>query len=361
MFKRIYVDNFRCLVNFEFRPDRVNLLVGANGSGKSTFLDALNLLMRLTEGLPVATMLPQGTLPWWDRRLVQTFIVEVVDPVSGELFEYRLLVQHPGNAEAAQLTEESLTCDRQSVFSLKNKSVSISVNGSAIDLPINTGHTFLSTGLGASAKAVRFRDLISRFRLFKINPWNISSNSTVENFQLWNDGSNFVSWLRYLLQDSPDAYMKWRQLFTVSLPQFRGARLLDLGGGARLLQGLLMKPGVEDVGIPFYDFSEGERCLSVLLAIAVRRDRVSVLALDEPDNFLSIREVQPVLKELIEPMGGKEPQLFIVTHHPEVIDYLAADSTWMFERTNEQVRVRRLTFDRESGERASETVKAELQ
>ncbi len=35
MIKRIYIDNFRCFSNFELRPDRVNLLFGVNGSGKS--------------------------------------------------------------------------------------------------------------------------------------------------------------------------------------------------------------------------------------------------------------------------------------------------------------------------------------
>jgi predicted ATPase len=38
MLKRIYVDNFRCLVNFELKLDRVNLLLGRNGTGKTTVL-----------------------------------------------------------------------------------------------------------------------------------------------------------------------------------------------------------------------------------------------------------------------------------------------------------------------------------
>jgi len=43
MLTRIYVDNFRCLVNFEFKPGGKHLLFGRNGSGKSSFLDALLL------------------------------------------------------------------------------------------------------------------------------------------------------------------------------------------------------------------------------------------------------------------------------------------------------------------------------
>ena len=41
MLKRIYIDNFRCFVNFEYKPERKQLLLGANGSGKSSLLDAI--------------------------------------------------------------------------------------------------------------------------------------------------------------------------------------------------------------------------------------------------------------------------------------------------------------------------------
>jgi len=41
MLKRLYVDNFRCLVNFELRLDRVNLLLGENGTGKTSVFDVL--------------------------------------------------------------------------------------------------------------------------------------------------------------------------------------------------------------------------------------------------------------------------------------------------------------------------------
>ena len=41
MLKRIYIDNFRCLVNFELNVDAINLFLGGNGSGKSTVFEAL--------------------------------------------------------------------------------------------------------------------------------------------------------------------------------------------------------------------------------------------------------------------------------------------------------------------------------
>ena len=41
MLTRLYIDNFRCFVNFEYRPRRTELIIGRNGCGKSSMMDAL--------------------------------------------------------------------------------------------------------------------------------------------------------------------------------------------------------------------------------------------------------------------------------------------------------------------------------
>lgn len=41
MLKRLYADNYRCLVNFEIDFNEITLLVGPNGGGKSTIFDLL--------------------------------------------------------------------------------------------------------------------------------------------------------------------------------------------------------------------------------------------------------------------------------------------------------------------------------
>ena len=42
MLTRIYIDNYRAFVNFEHTFESTQLLMGGNGSGKSSFLDALH-------------------------------------------------------------------------------------------------------------------------------------------------------------------------------------------------------------------------------------------------------------------------------------------------------------------------------
>ena len=53
MLDRIVVDNFKSLRRVDLRLGRLNLLIGANASGKSNFLDALRVLQGIGNGFTV--------------------------------------------------------------------------------------------------------------------------------------------------------------------------------------------------------------------------------------------------------------------------------------------------------------------
>ena len=62
MLKRFYADNFRCLVNFELELDEANILLGANGTGKSSVLTVLRKIQDLVvRGYKVEGVFPPGT------------------------------------------------------------------------------------------------------------------------------------------------------------------------------------------------------------------------------------------------------------------------------------------------------------
>ena len=47
---------------------------------------------------------------------------------------------------------------------------------------------------------------------------------------------------------------------------------------------------------------------------------------------MALREIQPWLMKLSDVIEASGGQLFLISHHPEVIDYLAAGSAFKFER-----------------------------
>ena len=59
------------------------------------------------------------------------------------------------------------------------------------------------------------------------------------------------------------------------------------------------------------------------------------LFIDEPDNYLSLREVQPWLAQAVDACGETLEQAVIISHHPNTIDYLAGAKGRWFSRDGE--------------------------
>ena len=74
MLTRLYADNFRCLVNFELLLDETNVLLGANGSGKTSVLDVLGRMQEfIVRGARVGKAFPARDLSLTQARDEQRF------------------------------------------------------------------------------------------------------------------------------------------------------------------------------------------------------------------------------------------------------------------------------------------------
>jgi ATPase subunit of ABC transporter with duplicated ATPase domains len=74
----------------------------------------------------------------------------------------------------------------------------------------------------------------------------------------------------------------------------------------------------------FDELSEGQRNLVLiftLLHAGVVAD--STLFLDEPDNYINSREIQPWLSEMVDRTEEVKGQCILVSHHSEALNYLA--------------------------------------
>lgn len=67
----------------------------------------------------------------------------------------------------------------------------------------------------------------------------------------------------------------------------------------------------------FHELSDGQRALIVLYAITfLTAGQDTVLLIDEPVNYVGLREIQPWLIELSDACGGAIPQAVLCSHHP---------------------------------------------
>ena len=79
MIQRLYVNNYKCLVNFELRLEELSLLLGPSGAGKTAVLDIMLALRRLLSGVARVTdadVFPTRTLTRWQARDLQVFEIQ---------------------------------------------------------------------------------------------------------------------------------------------------------------------------------------------------------------------------------------------------------------------------------------------
>jgi AAA15 family ATPase/GTPase len=74
MLTRVYIDNFRSFQNFEYKPEKKQLLLGANGSGKSSLLEVLRRLKSFVKG--DSNQFTQSTRTRWIDSPAQVFELE---------------------------------------------------------------------------------------------------------------------------------------------------------------------------------------------------------------------------------------------------------------------------------------------
>jgi predicted ATPase len=361
MIKRLYVDNYKCLVNFEIAPAQVACLVGPNGGGKSAVFGALQGLQGFLAGQLAADAFPTWTRTRWDRRASQRFELDLRG-FEGTLFHYELVVRHDESSRRAVVEREAVSTNGALLYEHTGEEIRLFVDEPTATprmvFPGDPRRSFLPL-LQASPEnklLTAFKEWNARMWLFALRPSEISPDSTVESDMLSTDGKNFVSWYRTILQETPAAASQiWQDLRPI-VPGLQAIKLQKLGVDARLL--LL---DCEIAGRPFSlalgELSDGQRILLLHYAILhALAPAASLIVFDEPDNFVAEEEIQPWLSQMRDAIvDAKRGTLIAISHHHRVIDYLAADQAWELRRAEEgPTRLQNIRVPRDTGMTASE-------
>lgn len=364
MLTRICADNFRCLVNFSFLPQRVNLLVGENGSGKTTLFEVVWSIQSLLQGGDSNIAFPTASLTRWETRNLQTF--ELAVSGNGGEYVYKLEVVHDRARFTSSIRSESVQMNGRALYRFDAPNVTLFDDeySQGQSFPVMPTRSFLAMlePNHKNTKLMWLKSFLQSIWIVRLNPFGMDETSIVESPALGRDASNFTSWYRNAVQTSPEGIPALQKSLQEVMAGFRMLRLEQFGVGRRGLLATFSAAGdsgaksdsVFDVSLN--EMSEGQRALLVLYGIQ-QFAKQRVLCFDEPDNFVALQEIQPWLVALSDTAREGDRQVFIISHHPEVIDYLAADSAFHLSRLNGgPSRVRPLEIDRESGLKASEVI-----
>lgn len=91
MLKRIYINNFRCLVNFELNLESINLFLGANGSGKTTVFDVF--IVQINPFVMESESRQEASLPSWDMSNYAAWYSYLSQESQGKILKLTLELQ----------------------------------------------------------------------------------------------------------------------------------------------------------------------------------------------------------------------------------------------------------------------------
>ena len=380
MITRFYVDNYKCLQNFEYKPGQLELIVGANGTGKTTVFEALDKVRRFVTGQADAKELfLSENATRWGNRSVQIFELDYT--VEDIEFQYRLeinLLSSRCRVEKESLkragalffetTWEKPEDDISGYVSLSADETDEFHNdfhegefrfGNLFSVRIRKFPVFSQNKSAFSQIMGSFKERVSQIHFFKINPAVMTSQVGKVEPRPANDLSNFASYYLYLLQQKQGRMFEMIPHLREAIPDFDSFAIEEDFEAARRNLRIVCKPPSGKNGASgalkygFEEMSDGQRALIVLYTLLFcTLDSNATLIIDEPENYVALRELQPwlmLLQERLEEYGG---QVILISHHPEFINALAPSHTTIFERENAgPVRVK--AFDSSASESLS--------
>jgi hypothetical protein len=281
-----------------------------------------------------------------DRR-EQRFELDV--DLEGNTYRYVLCIEHDRERRRTRIREESLDHGARPIFAFQGGDAQLYRD----DYSEGPSYPFdwSRSGVGAlherpdNRTLIRFRRALAGLVIVSPCPPLFEAESRSEDEFFRPRMENFVGWYRHAAQENMGALTHLFKALGEALPGFDAMNLIESGEGARALKVDFHGSDGDRLRYRygFQQLSDGQRALVALYCLVLlSANRSTSLFLDEPDNYLALREIQPWLAAVAEHCGDTLEQAVLASHHPVTIDYMAgAKGRWFYRDGSGPVRATR--------------------
>jgi predicted ATPase len=355
MLKKLTVDNFKSLVNVTYEPGPVNLLIGANNSGKTNLCQAIRFLslsaqMPLDDAVSIATGGSWSSVPnvYVRKETIDlSCICELNVRGSPRVFEYILSLRSSSPFEPCHVHHERLTVvdavKAQAPLTLleyeKGKARLLVGNDFDTDrLPqderyIETQIPAERTALSATytvshPDCITFAAYLASWLYYDLSPADLRRRcrkARPMDLTLEFDGSNLASVIHSMKNLDERRYRRWLEAVRRVEPRLDAVNFIAVGDeafmfiedqkGNRFDLSSLSNGTLRYMALCFISFGGLDRVVDTREGLA----KVSpVIIIEEPENDLYVRLLKPLM-EKVEPPEPNAQYIF-TTHSPYVID-----------------------------------------
>ena len=340
MIQRFHVHNFRCLENFNLLLSGHStwLLIGNNGSGKSTVGKALEVLQRVARGTNRVGELVKPIDFAWERTTVpMRFGIEV--KLGSDLFEYNLAFELPADFKELRVAEERLSYNGENIYSRDRAQVVLSRSGVEREAKFRVDWHLVALPVIQEQSAADplhvFKQWLAHMLILAPIPSLIRGDSQGASLMPNRECTNVGEWFAGLLSHTPAAYTGIDRFLKPLMPDLYDVRNPVVAEDSRSLLVQFLRNQAA-VSRPFGMLSDGEKCFFIgALVLAATWCYGPVFCFwDEPDNHLSLSEVGHFVIALRRAFGASG-QLVATSHNPEAIRHFADENTLLLMRESQ--------------------------
>ncbi|MBL4884142.1 MAG: AAA family ATPase [Planctomycetaceae bacterium] len=325
MLQRLYVHNFRCLENFELNLKDLpsSLLIGKNGSGKSTVGNVLEIFQKIGRGTNrVSELVQRKDFAQGRTETPIRFELEVL--LDGKLFKYVLALEIPEDFKEARILKEEAIVDGESIFIRENSELSylhVDVYENAEERTLNVDWNLASLPIISFLPLLPLRDWLDQMIILAPIPCLMNGESQGGTLSPERDGSNFGDWFLEVLTQFPRAYTYIDDYLKLIMPDIEEFQNNPTGKDTKELI-VKFQREKDNLNVSFEDLSDGEKCFFLCaLIIAANKSYGPLFCFwDEPDNYLGLSEVGHFIVALRRAFSTENGGQFTATsHNPEAI------------------------------------------
>lgn len=332
----IKVKNFKSLYDISFQPGKVNVFIGANGSGKSTILEAIgilsaamtdrvnnNVLQRKGIRLSASSLYKSKFKTMKREGLTVDLGIQWIDE---EKYDYTAHLTTPTDDDAWKYHSESVTQEENLLWGRSNRSSAL--------LNHNIGY-FMVTEMLNGHRCRKMGQYIEKYGIYQPDTPTLRGivADATQVAPIGLNGGRMADALKEILK-STDGDMKLGTLYIEDILD-----LIDWASGFDIAapKKANLNPGVPSTRqvIEFkdrflkanatftgYDASEGALYVLFMLCLAMHPESPSMFAIDSFDHALNPRLAKRLTEIFSQLILESHRTVFMTTHNPLVLDGL---------------------------------------
>ncbi|MBF2759097.1 MAG: AAA family ATPase [Ectothiorhodospiraceae bacterium AqS1] len=334
---RIKLRGYRSIAECDLKMRMLNILIGANGSGKSNFIGFFELIPQMLLGNLQKTMSKAGgadALLHFGRKKTASLQAEICFGDCGYLFSLE------PNAENCMIyADERLFCNEE-----------LNIPDTLKFLPIGSGH--FESGLDTLKDIRAYNDIVPIMKNLQVYHFHDTGESSPirqphsihDNDNLRSDAGNLAAYLYDLQQRFPDDFQIIAKSIRLVAPFFEEFVLHPQSDNPEMIE-LEWLEADKDTPFKAHRISDGMLrfiCLATLL-LQPSCKQPEIIIIDEPELGLHPYAIT-VLAGLLKSASHKK-QIIVSTQCADLISEFSPDDIIIANRENNQSILKRLESD----------------